>query len=75
MRLDKSADEPGLFSKTTNLPLDKKIAYKYVVDGRWLANEVEPLEYDAASNANNYLKLLDDQQPGFKGMSAATSVI
>ena len=41
------------FKGTTKIPWDKKIAYKFVVDGQWLVNDREPTENDNSGNVNN----------------------
>ncbi|KAL1961244.1 hypothetical protein VTO42DRAFT_3190 [Malbranchea cinnamomea] len=43
------------FSKEVELPDDKKIHYKFVVDGDWKTDNSAPQEDDGNHNINNYL--------------------
>ncbi|KAL9098927.1 MAG: hypothetical protein Q9163_005503 [Psora crenata] len=53
VQLDK---KDGHFEKLVDLPYaDKKIIYKFVVDGNWTTDHTAPQETDEASNVNNVL--------------------
>ncbi|KAL9125087.1 MAG: hypothetical protein Q9217_005659 [Psora testacea] len=53
VRLDK---KDGYFEKLVDLPYaDKKIYYKFVVDGNWTTDHTAPQETDEANNVNNVL--------------------
>jgi len=43
------------FEKTVKLPVDKKVLYKFVVDGSWKTDETKPTETDSQNIANNVL--------------------
>jgi len=54
--LEKQPD--GTFMKVIQLPTnEKKIIYKYVVDGNWVIDNSKPIEDDGKGNQNNYIDI------------------
>ncbi|KAF2399551.1 hypothetical protein EJ06DRAFT_557351 [Trichodelitschia bisporula] len=50
----------GVFEKKVDFPLEeKKITYKFVVDGKWIHNHTAACETDEHGNVNNVLYLQD----------------
>ncbi|KAI0347027.1 hypothetical protein BDW22DRAFT_1417043 [Trametopsis cervina] len=43
------------FEGTVQIPWGRKIAYKYIVDGRWTTTDEQPTELDSIGNLNNVL--------------------
>ncbi|KAH9912703.1 immunoglobulin E-set, partial [Fomitopsis serialis] len=47
------AKTPAGFEGTARVPFGTKVAYKYVVDGRWTTADGQPTELDPIGNLNN----------------------
>ncbi|KZT74568.1 carbohydrate-binding module family 48 protein, partial [Daedalea quercina L-15889] len=41
------------FEGTARVPYGAKVAYKYIVDGRWTTADGQPTEFDPVGNVNN----------------------
>lgn len=53
----KLENENGVFKKRVELPsAEKAIAYKFVVDDKWVNDHTKPTETDSEGNVNNILK-------------------
>jgi len=44
---------PSGFEGTVGIPWSEKVAYKFIVDGRWATTDLAPTELDGAGNINN----------------------
>jgi hypothetical protein len=50
------------FSGTVKAPWGQKVAYKFIVDGRWRCREDRPQEEDGRGNINNVIRMPEKPQ-------------